>query len=153
MSLLVLRNRQKTRLINLRLLRSLILFILRQLAQREQFELGVHLVTAREMAKINESFLQHEGSTDVITFDYREENESGLHGEIFICIDDAVTQAREFHTTWQTELARYVAHGILHLEGYDDLRASTRKKMKRMENLWVEKAAREFPLNKLKRTR
>jgi probable rRNA maturation factor len=42
-----------------------------------------------------------------------------LHGELFICLDDAVKQAREFRTTWQSELTRYVIHGLLHLCGHD----------------------------------
>ena len=62
-------NRQRTKKINTRLL---------QKSSRELFleleitgaELGVNLVGAKEMAKVNRQFLQHDGSTDVITFDH-----------------------------------------------------------------------------------
>jgi probable rRNA maturation factor len=104
------------------------------------------------MARINQTFLQHEGSTDVITFDYAENPTSQgrtLHGEIFICIDDAIAQARQFRTSWQAELARYVIHGVLHLRGLDDIRAADRRKMKREENRLLKEVARRFPLSKL----
>ena len=45
-----------------------------------------------------------------------------LHGEIFICVDEAVLQARKFRTSWQSEIVRYLVHGVLHLLGHDDSR-------------------------------
>ncbi len=85
------------------------------------YELGVHLIGAGEMARLNETFLGHEGSTDVITFNHREGAPAGkLYGEIFICVDDALVQARRFRVWWQAEVARYLVHGLLHLEGWDD---------------------------------
>ena len=44
-----------------------------------------------------------------------------LRGELFISIDDSVAHARRFRTMWQAELVRYIIHGLLHLEGYDDV--------------------------------
>ncbi len=61
-------NRQKTRLIDLQLLKQIAREILKEFLDREQYELGIHLVDAREMAAMNEKYLSHEGSTDVITF-------------------------------------------------------------------------------------
>lgn len=150
MSVLSIRNRQQTRRIDLRLLRKITLTLLKELCRETDFELGIHLVGQKEMARVNEQFLQHTGSTDVITFDYKEpENPAGLHGEIFICIDDAVKQSREFKTTWQSELIRYVVHGILHLKDFDDLTAPERKKMKREENRLVAELSSRFHLSKL----
>ena len=107
------------------------------------------------MARVNETFLQHSGSTDVITFDHQDDGAaaSGLHGEIFICIDDALSQAREFRATWQSELARYVIHGILHLDGFDDLQPAARKKMKAEENRMLKSVSNEFRVEKLDRER
>jgi probable rRNA maturation factor len=101
------------------------------------FDLGVYIVGAKEMTRLNETFLQHQGSTDVITFDYAEPGEAGLHGEIFVCVDEALLQARRFHATWQSELLRYMVHGVLHLRGYDDQRPADRRKMKQAENRWL----------------
>jgi probable rRNA maturation factor len=146
---LVITNRQRAVSLNTRLLRKIAKALLTDLLGLEQFELGITVVRAPEMARINETFLQHAGSTDVITFDYSERVTRSLHGEIFICLDDAMTQAREFRTSWQSELARYFIHGTLHLRGFDDLRPADRRKMKREENRLLKEAARLFPLSKL----
>src|SRR5665213_1816550 len=126
-------NRQKTRPIDLQLFKQIARATLTEFLDREDYELGVHLVNAREMAALNEKYLRHEGSTDVITFDYHENNQS-LQGEIFICIDEALIQARQFGVSWQSEVARYLIHGLLHLEGFDDTEPALRKVMKRREN-------------------
>jgi probable rRNA maturation factor len=143
-------NRQKTRGISVPLLRRITNRLLEQVAPADGYELGIHLVAADEMARINEHYLQHEGSTDVITFNYREGKNSGpVLGEIFICIDDSIKQAKEFRTTWQSEVVRYVVHGVLHLLGYDDLKPDLRRVMKREENRLVNSLSREFDLGTL----
>jgi probable rRNA maturation factor len=151
MSVLSLRNRQRTRSIDLHLLRKITRLCLKDIFTQPHYELGIHLIGAEEMAEVNQRFLQHSGSTDVITFDYAE-TKNILHGEIFISVDDAVSQAKEFRTTWQSELIRYVVHGILHLRGFDDLNPVARKIMKREENRVVTELTRRFPLNKLLRS-
>jgi probable rRNA maturation factor len=152
MKVLSLRNRQRTRRVDVQLLRKVIRFLLEELRGQDSFELGIHLVGRDEMARINETFLQHAGSTDVITFNHNEISAvEGLHGEIFISVDDAVKQAREFGTTWQSELARYIVHGVLHLEGFDDLERVGRKKMKAEENRVVKLLTQEFAIAKLQR--
>jgi len=109
------------------------------------------------MARLNVVFLRHAGSTDVISFDYSElgtrdsEQQTRLHGEIFICVDEAIRQARRFRTTWQSEIVRYLVHGVLHLIGCDDQRAADRRKMKREENRWLRSLAARFPLSRLAR--
>ena len=107
----VLANRQRTRKINLRLLKQIADALLAGL-KIENAELGVHLVATPEMIRLNEKFLRHAGPTDVITFDYADPKRQA-HGEIFICMDEAVLQARKFRTSWQSEIARYLVHGVL----------------------------------------
>ncbi|MEY4690089.1 MAG: hypothetical protein RIT19_414 [Verrucomicrobiota bacterium] len=131
---LVLGNRQKDRRLPLQPLRAIILDLLA--AMGTGAELGFHFVSAGEMARVNWRFLRHEGSTDVITFDHGS-SPGRLHGECFICVSDAIAQAKEFGTTWSEEVVRYVIHGILHLRGYDDLEPTARRAMKREENRWV----------------
>jgi probable rRNA maturation factor len=72
-----------------------------------------------------------------------------LHGELFICLEVAVAQARGFRTNWQTELARYVVHGVLHLRGFDDLQPAKRRKMKREEDRLLGQLSRRFDLKQL----
>jgi rRNA maturation RNase YbeY len=116
--------------------------------------LAIYLVAEPEMTHLNETYLRHKGSTDVITFDYAEEVSRDacppqLHGEIFVCLDEAVSQARRFHTTWQSELVRYVVHGVLHLLGYDDADRRARRRMKVAEDTLVHQLARQFNLHSL----
>ncbi len=87
-------NRQRTRKLDARQLRRCTRALLREVGVTDA-ELGVTFVGDQEMTRINESFLQHEGSTDVITFDHSEISPSPqppavspeLYGEIFVCID------------------------------------------------------------------
>jgi probable rRNA maturation factor len=150
-------NSQRTKKINIRWLKKIVTALFVEL-KIENAALGIKLVGAKEMAQVNWQFLQHEGSTDVITFDHAEKRkaESGkqkqVHGELFICVDDAILQAREFNTEWQSEVVRYVVHGILHLLDYDDLKPALRRVMKREENRLVGKLAKKNSFAQLSRT-
>jgi probable rRNA maturation factor len=158
-------NRQHVRKINLRLLKKITNALLTEL-EIKKAEIGICLVAAPEMTRLNETFLKHKGSTDVIAFDYHTEGRAGsplpaarsgalrrarptLHGEIFVCVDEAVLQARKFSTSWQSEVVRYLVHGVLHLLGFDDSSAGARRKMKREENRRLREMTRRFPLSKL----
>ncbi len=147
---LAFRNRQRTRALNLPLLRRLTLQVLQTELGIRDYELGIHFVEAKEMASLNQKFLQHEGSTDVITFDHGAAGSPApLHGEIFISVPDAVKQARAFGTTWQSEIVRYIIHGLLHLRGFDDLQPRKRREMKREENRLLLKMTRQFSLKQI----
>ena len=161
-------NRQHVRKINLRPLKKIAAALLAEL-EIKKAEIGICLVAAPEMTRLNETFLKHKGSTDVITFDYRDNVGQAsslshskipkvkdrqdacptLRGEIFICVDEAVLQARKFGTSWPSEVVRYIIHGVLHLVGFDDSSVVARRKMKREENRRLREMTRRFPLSKL----
>ncbi len=155
---LVIANRQRTKRVNARLLKQIVVALFAELEIAEA-ELGINLVAAREMALVNETFLQHEGATDVITFDHTEKRkaESGkrkqIHGELFVCVDVAQTQAKEFQTSWQSETVRYIVHGVLHMLGYDDLKPALRREMKREENRLMRQLEKGFSFAQLSRPR
>ncbi|MGP8200248.1 MAG: rRNA maturation RNase YbeY [Limisphaerales bacterium] len=170
MKLLLLFNRQKCRPLSLALLRRMTKHILEDLRACRKYELGIHLIGSSEMTDLNETFLGRAGSTDVIAFDHNDDADDGnlagraprppfpsppitgsLHGEIFISVDDAVAQAGRFRATWQAEIVRYLAHGILHLEGYNDTEPGAQRTMKREENRLVMKLSRRFDFDKLDR--
>ena len=148
MSELVLRNRQRVRRVDMLLLRRIVRSLLADLVGVERYELCVHLVGTPEMVRLNETFLHHAGPTDVITF-----NHAGptMYGEIFVCVDEAIRQARRFGASWQSELVRYLVHGVLHLRGYDDQRPAARRTMKREENRLMRLVAARFRLSRLAR--
>ena len=152
---LCLRNRQRDRRINIELLRQIVHALLEEELGLDSYELAIHLVAASKMAQVNEHFLQHSGSTDVITFDYRDgyaeavAQQLELAGEIYISLPDAVRQAREFSMKWQEEVVRYTIHGVLHLRGYDDLTPAKRRTMKREENRLLRRMTRRFPVARI----
>lgn len=103
--------------------------------------LQINFVSSQYIIKLNEQYLKHEGSTDIITFDYSEENnnENNLDGECFICVEVAEENAKKFDVSIDLELIRLVVHGILHLLAYDDIEEDDRKVMKEKENELVQK--------------
>ena len=147
-------NRQTTRRVNLPLLRRITRTLLRELLLQERFDLGICLVSAEEITRLNGEFLDHDTRTDVIAFDYSESIEgaprsSPLHGEIFICVEMAIQQARRFRTSWPSELTRYMIHGVLHLLGFEDSRPADRQQMKGVESRTLELLQRRFDLERL----
>ncbi|MBA4147564.1 MAG: rRNA maturation RNase YbeY [Verrucomicrobia bacterium] len=151
MKVLSIRNRQRICRVDLVLFKRIIRVVLHDILGCTDYELGLYIVGAEEMAVMNETFLQHAGSTDVITFDYNDSSSATLHGEVFICMDDALEQAKQFKTSWQSELTRYAVHSLLHLLGYDDLQPEKRRVMKREENRLLKQVAKQFNLSKLQR--
>jgi probable rRNA maturation factor len=149
---LLIANRQRTCKINVRALKEITITLLSELAGPESV-LEINLVSPAQMAEVNQTHLQHEGPTDVITFDYRENPQAGsLNGELFICPAVAVEQAREFGTDWPSELVRYVIHGLLHLLGHDDLEPVARRKMKRAEERLLRDISHRFALSQLRKS-
>jgi probable rRNA maturation factor len=162
------RNRQRAHALDVPLLRRIVRSLLEKEWRLTDYELAFHFVDAAEMTCVNEQYLHHSGSTDVITFNYGEtaagiEHESKgrnakskappLHGEIYISVPNAVAQAKEFGTSWQSEVVRYAIHGLLHLRGYDDVDPASRRVMKREEERSLKAIERRFPLRNLARKR
>jgi probable rRNA maturation factor len=142
---LLVRNEQRALSVDGRRLRLAARRLLEGLLGLQRYQLGVHLVSGRRMAALNQQWLGHQGPTDVITFDHRAETpELDLHGEIFLCPEMAVIQAREYGASREAEVLRYLVHGVLHLRGYDDRAPDLRRRMKRRENQLLRHLLREF---------
>jgi len=101
-------------------------------------EMSINIITSEEIHKVNKKFLNHDYSTDIITFNYSEENNT-LETEIFISLEDAYSNAVKYKVSLDNELLRLIIHGCLHLLGYDDKDKNDKVKMKRMENKLVNK--------------
>ena len=120
---------------------------LEQLFQIPAYSLSVTFLSAKSMAEVNEAYLQHEGPTDIITFDYSEADT--LDGELIICPAVAAKYSQRYNVSLGRELARYFIHGVLHLPGHNDHDPNDRRKMKREENRLLTQLARRFPVNTL----
>ncbi len=100
--------------------------------------LQINFVNSEYILPINKEYLNHNNSTDIITFDYSE-NQSEFIGEIYISVSDAERNAASYNVSLDTEILRLIIHGILHLLGFNDLEKSDKKIMKAKENELVEK--------------
>jgi probable rRNA maturation factor len=78
--------------------------------------LSIAFVTDRAIRKLNRRFLGHDFATDVLSFPLG----GDPWGELVISAEFAAREARSRGIPLEEELLRYVAHGILHLLGYDD---------------------------------
>ena len=100
-------------------------------------DINIILCDDPSILEINNQFLGHDYYTDIITFDYTEENV--INGELYISIDTVRANAQEYGQSFPDELRRVIIHGILHLCGLDDHCDEDIKEMREAENLSLEK--------------
>ena len=81
---------------------------------------------------INKKYLKHDTYTDIITFDYS--NSGELVGDVFISVDRVQENASDLKIDFQEELLRVMAHGVLHLLGYNDKTDKDKEVMREKEN-------------------
>lgn len=93
-------------------------------ALRNLEEIEVAIVSDRTMARIHSQFMGITGPTDVLTFQ---------HGEIVLSAETALDHARRRGHLVDTELALYIVHGLLHLNGFDDLTPGDAARMRRTQ--------------------
>lgn len=82
--------------------------------------------------EVNREYLQHDYYTDIITFDYTEDDT--ISGDLFISLDTVKTNSEQFATEYDEELHRTIIHGILHLCGINDKGPGEREIMEAAEN-------------------
>ncbi len=68
--------------------------------------------------KINVEYLDHDTLTDIISFDYTEDKV--ISGDIFVSVERVRENAGDFNVSFDEELLRVMAHGVLHYCGYKD---------------------------------
>jgi len=97
-------------------------------------EISLAVIGRSEMRKLNKIYRGKDKATDVLSFEDGEQQGSKTFlGEILICWPYLQTQAREMHHSNQKEFMVLFIHGLLHLLGYDHIKAGDAKKMKPLE--------------------
>ena len=102
---------------------------------RKVGDINVIFCSDNYILDVNMKYLQHDYFTDIITFDYCEDDV--LSGDLFISIDSVKDNALFYGTVFPDELNRVIVHGILHLIGYDDHTDSEQKTMRSKENYYL----------------
>lgn len=92
-----------------------------------------------KILEVNREYLSHDYYTDIITFDYCEEDH--ISGDMFISLDTVRSNAEQQGVAYEEELYRVIIHGILHLCGIDDKGPGEREIMEAAENkaleMWI----------------
>lgn len=100
-------------------------------------ELSISLVGDRAIRRLNRTWRKKDKATDVLSFPAGElpKGTPGPRqlGDVVISLDTAKRQAKEYQRTLEQEVARYLAHGLLHLLGYDHETARDARKMAAQE--------------------
>ena len=87
------------------------------------------------LLEVNQKYLNHDYYTDIITFDYNEENR--IIGDLFISIERVKDYAEKNQINFKDELNRVMIHGVLHLCGYPDKSEEEAKLMRSKEDFYL----------------
>ena len=99
-------------------------------------EVEVAIVSDRLISRVHLDFMGIAGATDVITFE---------HGEIVMSAQTAAIYAQRFGHAVERELALYVIHGLLHLNGFDDRTARDHTRMHRVQERVMQACLSQLP--------
>jgi len=105
--------------------------------KRNIHEVAVIFCSDEYLLEINRAHLDHDYYTDIITFDYAE-NDS-LHADLFLSIDRIKENATLHKQLFFNELLRVIIHGHLHLVGYKDKTENEASIMREREDYWVQR--------------
>lgn len=95
------------------------------------------IVSDESLLSMNQQYLKHDTYTDIITFDYCEDNV--VSGDMFISIDRVRENAQMFNVGEDQEFNRVLVHGLLHLLGQKDKSKGDSDEMRSKEELWLSK--------------
>jgi probable rRNA maturation factor len=111
-----------------RIPRKKIILSLKKLFSMEGYDTAtINIIFIDDIAikELNKQYLKHNYTTDVISFCLEKEP---LEGEVYISVETAEVNSKEYKTSWTAEIIRYAIHGVLHIIGYDDYSLEEREK-------------------------
>lgn len=106
--------------------------------------INIVFVDDEYITQLNKQYLNHNWTTDVISFPLHDDDK--IEGEIYINVEQAKRQAKEFKVKISEELNRLIIHGTLHLMGYSDTSKRTKKQMSLLEDMYLEKSQNIYKL-------
>lgn len=103
-------------------------------------DLSIVLADHQTVRQLNQSYLNHDYDTDVLSFPLNDTEATGVDGEVYIDLDTARERHEEFGVSFEEEVLRYTAHGVLHLIGYEDDTPDKKEQMRVLENHYLSTA-------------
>lgn len=99
---------------------------------------GVNYVLCSDeyLLEMNRQYLEHDYYTDILTFD-NSESDTEIEGDIFISFERVYENAGSESVSPDQELRRVLAHGVLHLCGYNDHTAEEKANMRKKEDYYL----------------
>ena len=106
---------------------------------RDDYEISVTFVRSVTIHKINRGYRGIDRATDVISFAVQDgesivEEEDADLGDIFININYAKKQAKEYGHSYEREIGFLFTHGLLHCLGYDHMTPEDEKEMNALQH-------------------
>jgi len=129
----------------LKIREGMIRLLVRDILVSEKADSGVDviLIDDKFMKELNKKFTGRNGTTDVLSFGMREGEGDATEypslGDVYVSLDQAKRQADDYGIDFEEEVARLVAHGLLHLLGYDHADKSAANAMKKTEEMYLKK--------------
>ncbi len=111
---------------------------LEKIAHAEDYKIDkmdYNFIDAKDLLKLNERHLDHDTDTDIITFDYSEENT--VLAEAFISTDALSENSHKFSQSIVNESLRLIVHALLHCVGYNDKTDQDKKVMRKKESFYI----------------
>lgn len=132
----------------LNMTQDLLDFSAKELSLADDTEMSVTFVNNQEIQEINREYRDKDRATDVISFAIEDDSSDELAnlvseamldefprnlGDIFVSIDKANEQAKEYGHSFERELGFLIVHGFLHLNGYDHMIEEDEKEMFKLQ--------------------
>lgn len=112
-------------------------WILKTIAQEKKTcgELNFIFCSDEYLLGVNQTHLNHDTYTDIITFNYVDGDR--ISGDIFISVERVTENAKKFNVLFLQELHRVIIHGVLHLIGYDDKSSADAQEIRLKEDFYL----------------
>jgi probable rRNA maturation factor len=129
----------------LRVKKTLLKRLIEGILSSEKTDSGVDVILVDDnlMKKLNREFTRRDGTTDVLSFGMQEGKSDPVEypglGDVYVCLDQAKRQAEERRHKLEEEVALLVAHGVLHLLGYDHQKKNQEAAMRKKERGYLKK--------------
>lgn len=125
-------------------IKRIVFFVFKQ--ESADGDISLHFIGDKKMKALNTKHRHKNKTTDVLSFATGEkgmsDNGGRDWGDIFIDVPHIRRQARHWDENFETEMARMIIHGILHILGYDHIGKAEAKTMFAKQENYLDRCAK-----------